>query len=56
VVLGVGFLASAFRFWRSSSSEQARRVVKASLLYLPMLLALLLLDALTTPIARAFWM
>jgi protoheme IX farnesyltransferase len=56
VVLGVSFLTSALRFWRSSSSEQARRVLKASLLYLPVLLALLLLDALTTPIALAFWM
>jgi protoheme IX farnesyltransferase len=56
VVLGVGFLTSALRFWRSSSGEQARRVLKASLLYLPVLLALLLLDALTTPLALAFWM
>jgi protoheme IX farnesyltransferase len=56
LVLGVGFLTSALRFWHSSTKEQARRVLKASLLYLPVLLALLLLDALTTPLALAFWM
>jgi protoheme IX farnesyltransferase len=56
LVLGGGFLACALGFRRRSSIEQARRVLKASLLYLPVLLALLLLDALTTPVALAFWM
>jgi protoheme IX farnesyltransferase len=44
VLLGLGFLASGLRFRRRRSAEQARRVLRASLLYLPGLLALLLLD------------
>ena len=47
VILGGGFLASAVAFARASSTGQARRVLRASLLYLPGLLALLLLDRLT---------
>jgi protoheme IX farnesyltransferase len=44
IVLGLGFLASALRFQRVRSREQARRVLRASLLYLPGVFALLLLD------------
>jgi heme o synthase len=45
VALGVFFLTSALRFLRSSTTPQARRVMRASLIYLPALLALLLLDS-----------
>jgi protoheme IX farnesyltransferase len=44
VLLGLAFLASALKFQRLRSVGQARRVLRASLLYLPGLLALLLLD------------
>jgi protoheme IX farnesyltransferase len=44
VVLGLSFVASALRFRKVRSVCQARRVLRASLLYLPGLLALLLLD------------
>jgi protoheme IX farnesyltransferase len=44
VLLGLGFLVSTVRFARRVSEWQARRVLKASLAYLPGLLALLLLD------------
>jgi protoheme IX farnesyltransferase len=43
-VLGLGFLACAVGFARTSSVQHARRVMRASLIYLPALLALLLLD------------
>ena len=46
LVLGLGFLAYAVGFARTSSVPQARRVMRASLIYLPALLALLLLDGL----------
>jgi protoheme IX farnesyltransferase len=53
VLLGVGFLAPALGFRRHKSVAQARRVLRASLLYLPGLLALLVLDgALPALIAR----
>jgi heme o synthase len=45
VALGCGFLMSAIAFRRTCSNARARRVVRASLLYLPGLFALLLLDA-----------
>ena len=45
VLLGVGFLASSAGFLRAPSTESARRVLRASLLYLPGVFALLLLDA-----------
>jgi protoheme IX farnesyltransferase len=45
VLLGLFFLAPALRFRRARTERHARRVLKASLLYLPGLLALLLLDA-----------
>ncbi len=45
VALGTGFLASAIAFRRDRSHAQARAVLRASLVYLPGLFALLLLDA-----------
>jgi protoheme IX farnesyltransferase len=42
VLLGVGFLGFAVAFSRDRSVDQARRVLKASLVYLPALLVLLL--------------
>jgi protoheme IX farnesyltransferase len=53
--LGVWFLTSAVGFLRSRSREQARRVLRASLLYLPLLLALLLLDGFSGSVALALW-
>jgi protoheme IX farnesyltransferase len=44
LLLGLTFLATALGFWRWRTYCQARRVMRASLLYLPGLLALLLLD------------
>lgn len=44
VVLGLGFLGCAVGFQRSTSVRRARRVLKASLIYLPALLMLLLMD------------
>jgi protoheme IX farnesyltransferase len=43
--LGLGFLVSCWKFRQASSDAQARRVLRASLVYLPLLLLLLLLDA-----------
>jgi protoheme IX farnesyltransferase len=45
VALGIGFLVPAIAFRRARSHTRARRVLRASLLYLPGLFALLLLDA-----------
>jgi protoheme IX farnesyltransferase len=55
IILGLGFLASASRFARARSLDQARSVLRASLVYLPGLLALLLLDRTSTQIAMAIW-
>jgi protoheme IX farnesyltransferase len=44
LVLGTLFLLSAIGFMRASSIGNARRVLRASLLYLPALLALLLIE------------
>ena len=55
VVLGVGFLIRALRFTQGRSVGQARRVLRASLVYLPALLALLLLESLYRPVALALW-
>jgi protoheme IX farnesyltransferase len=46
VLLGAWFLGRAIGFVRRGSVEQARRVLHASLIYLPALLALMLLDGL----------
>lgn len=54
-VLGVGFLIRALHFTQSRSVGQARRVLRASLVYLPALLALLLLESLYRPVALALW-
>jgi protoheme IX farnesyltransferase len=45
VLLGIGFLAFTIAFARRKSVDRARNVMKASLVYLPLLFALLLLDA-----------
>jgi protoheme IX farnesyltransferase len=45
LVLGVGFLLPCVAFARDSTASQARRVLRASLLYLPLLLLVLLLDS-----------
>jgi protoheme IX farnesyltransferase len=45
LLLGLGFLASAVGFTRASNLVRARRVLRASLIYLPALLTLLLLSA-----------
>jgi protoheme IX farnesyltransferase len=45
-ILGVGFVTSAFGFLRTRSVVQARRVLRASLVYLPALLMLLAFVAL----------
>lgn len=42
--LGAGFLLAAWRFARKNTPGHARRVLRASLIYLPALLALLLID------------
>src|SRR5262249_51534972 len=47
IVLGVGFLGFAVAFARARSQPTARGVLRASLIYLPMLLALLLLDGIS---------
>jgi protoheme IX farnesyltransferase len=44
VVLGALFLHSAVAFARAATTQQARRVLRMSLLYLPVLLLLLVLD------------
>ena len=46
LALGLGFLAAACGFARLRSNRQARRVLHASLIYLPALLALLLIETL----------
>jgi heme o synthase len=46
VALGCYFLLKAIRFTRDKSVSRARGVMRASLVYLPLLLALLLLDGL----------
>ena len=42
LLLGLGFLSSTLGFVREVSNARARRVLRASLIYLPLLLALLL--------------
>jgi protoheme IX farnesyltransferase len=55
ILLGLGFLASAVGFARARSNSQARRVLRASLVYLPALLALLVLDGLMGSPAWGMW-
>jgi len=53
-LLGIGFLTNCIGFTRTRSYDQARRVLRASLIYLPVLLGLLLLERLVSPLAFAF--
>src|SRR5205823_2580485 len=46
LLLGLTFLTTTLGFWQEKTTAQARRVLRASLLYLPLLLALLLLEGL----------
>ena len=55
VLLGLFFLRSALGFVHNSSNGEARRVLRASLVYLPALLLLLLVDGFSTSIALAIW-
>jgi protoheme IX farnesyltransferase len=48
-VLGIGFLSTTLGFMRRVSPASARRVLHASLIYLPALFALLLLDGIAPP-------
>jgi protoheme IX farnesyltransferase len=41
LILGIGFVQASLRFWRERSTPAARKVLHASLVYLPTLLALL---------------
>ena len=52
-LLGALFLASTIAFARDASIPQARLVLRASLIYLPLLLALLLLEGLASSVALA---
>jgi protoheme IX farnesyltransferase len=54
-LLGVGFLLRTLSFRRDKSEAQARRVLRASLIYLPTLFALLIVDGLGNPVALALW-
>ena len=47
-LLGVGFVACALGFCHDRSTNQARRVLRASLVYLPALFAVLLVDVMLT--------
>jgi protoheme IX farnesyltransferase len=55
LLLGLGFLACAGAFLQRRSARQARLVLRASLLYLPAVLALLLLDGISGPVLVALW-
>jgi protoheme IX farnesyltransferase len=46
VVLGLLFLASTIGFWREANDAHARRVLRGSLIYLPAIMMLLLVDGL----------
>jgi len=48
VALGLLFLAAAIGFSANHTNARARRVLRASLVYLPALLALMLLEAFVT--------
>ena len=49
LLLGIGFLLMAFSFFRRPTRTSARRVFLASLLYLPILLAALVIDHRSPP-------
>ncbi len=46
LLLGLWFLRPALAFYRTRSNQDARRVLKASILYIPLLLALILVERL----------
>ena len=46
LVLGLFYLAVSVRFWGEVSDQTARRLLRASFVYLPAILALLLLNPL----------
>jgi protoheme IX farnesyltransferase len=52
-VLGMSFLGATLLFTRDRSARHARGVLRASLVYLPLLLALLLLDGVSGPMTLA---
>jgi len=52
-ILGIAFLTCCLGFHYSTSYAQARRVLRASLVYLPVLLGLLLLERLVSPLVFA---
>ena len=52
-LLGLGFLRSTVAFTREISDDGARRVLRASLIYLPLLLALLLMQSVPESVALA---
>jgi protoheme IX farnesyltransferase len=54
VLLGLGFLGCAVGFIRTPTLVQARRVLRASLIYLPALLALLVVEGMSAPAVLAF--
>lgn len=45
IVLGVGFLMATVAFWKEKTHARAKTVMKASLIYLPVLLLLLLAES-----------
>jgi protoheme IX farnesyltransferase len=55
LLLGLFFLRSAFCFMQDSSIRAARGVLRTSLVYLPALLFLLLVDGWSTSVALAIW-
>jgi protoheme IX farnesyltransferase len=55
LILSLVFLGHAFRFTRCPSDARARRVLRASLMYLPTLLVLLVIDGPAAPALLAFW-
>jgi protoheme IX farnesyltransferase len=44
IILGIGFLTCALGFWRTRTEMQARRVLQASLIYLPALFTVVLVE------------
>jgi protoheme IX farnesyltransferase len=56
LALGLGFLASTFAFMLTTAQRQARWVLRASLVYLPVLLALLLVDGAAGAGTLAVWL
>jgi len=55
LVIGLAFLNCAGNFARATSDARARRMLQASLIYLPALLALLVVDAKSSGVALALW-